>query len=253
MKKIIAFDVDDTLVKSKNPITDEMRDLLAELLKYYEVAIISGSRYEVFQTNIIEPLSTMAVDDLSHMHILPTCGTRYYTHKEPTIDWKLEYAEDFTEEQKKEIAEACERRAREAGLWPEEPYGEVIEDRLSQISMSLMGQKAPAEVKYEWYDKYKHEAYLLTEKIAEDLPDYEVRYGGTTTVDVTKKGVDKAYGMQKLLDFLGATKEDALFIGDRLEEGGNDYPVKAMGIDTIDVSGWEDTPHVVRGILGVTQ
>lgn len=252
MKKVIAFDVDDTLVKSKNPMTDEMRDLLAGLLEKFEVAIISGSRYEVFQVNIIEPLEGAAGDNLRHMHILPTCGTRYYTYDAVKADWNLEYAEDFTEEQKAEIIKACEQRAREFGLWPESPYGEVIEDRLSQISMSMLGQQAPAEEKYKWYDRYKGEAYRLTEKIADDLPDYEVRYGGTTTVDVTKKGVDKAYGMQKLLDALGLQKKDALFIGDRLEDGGNDFPVKAMGIDTIDVDGWETTPHVVRGILGVT-
>lgn len=253
VKKLIAFDVDDTLVKSKNPITDEMRDLLVRLLDSYQVAIISGSRYEIFQTNIIEPMSKVDGVKLENMHILPTCGTRYYTHQPGKINWTLEYAEDFTEEQKAEISEVCERRAREAGLWPENPYGEVIEDRLSQIAMSMLGQKAPAEEKYAWYDKNKQAAYALTEKIAEDLPDYEVRYGGTTTVDVTKKGVDKAYGMQRLLDSLGMTKEEALFIGDRLEDGGNDFPVKAMGVDTIDVSGWEDTPHVVRGILGVTE
>lgn len=253
MKKIIAFDVDDTLVKSKNPITDEMRDLLARLLEHYQVAIISGSRYEVFQTNIIEPLAAVSNVKLENMHILPTCGTRYYTHNSKSIDWTLEYAEDFTEEQKQEISEVCERRAREAGLWPDNPYGEVIEDRLSQIAMSMLGQLAPAEAKYAWYDKNKQVAHALTDKIAEDLPDYEVRYGGITTVDVTKKGIDKAYGMQRLLDALGCTKQEALFIGDRLEDGGNDFPVKAMGVDTIDVSGWEDTPHVVRGILGVTE
>lgn len=251
-KKVIAFDVDDTLVKSKNPLTDEMRDLLAQLLEKYEVAIISGSRYEIFQTNIIEPLAEVAGDSLKSMHILPTCGTRYYTYSGDAKNWNLEYAEDFTEEQKAEITEACERRAREFGLWPEQSYGEVIEDRLSQISMSMLGQQAPAEAKYEWYNEHKEEAYRLTEKIAEDLPGYEVRYGGTTTVDVTAKGIDKSYGMQKLLDTLNLGIADALFIGDRLEEGGNDYPVKAMGVDTIDVDGWETTPHVVRGILGVS-
>lgn len=251
-KKIIAFDVDDTLVKSKNPLTAEMRDLLAELLKKYEVAIISGSRYEIFQTNIIAPLAEVAGDDLKHMHILPTCGTRYYTYSGDVDNWNLEYAQDFTQEQKDKISEVCERLAREFGLWPEEPYGEVVEDRLSQIAMSLLGQQAPAEAKYEWYDKNKEAAYKLTEAIAAELPDFEVRYGGTTTVDITTKGVDKAYGMQNLLDALKCTKEEALFIGDRLEEGGNDYPVRAMGVDSIDVSGWEDTPHVVRGILGVS-
>jgi len=250
-KKLIAFDVDDTLVKSKNPVTDEMRDLLVELMRHFEVAIISGSRYEIFQTNIISPLSGIASDELRHMHVLPTCGTRYYTYQGDVENWKLEYAEDFTDEQKKEITEVCERQAKEAGLWPTNPYGEVIEDRLSQVSMSLLGQTAPAESKYEWFNINKHKAYTLTEKIAEELPNFEVRYGGTTTVDITAKGIDKAYGMQRLLDALDLKKSDALFIGDRLEEGGNDYPVRAMGVDCIDVDGWETTPYVIRGILGV--
>jgi len=253
MKKLIAFDVDDTLVKSKNPLTDEMRDLLAELLKHYEVAIISGSRFEVFQVNIIQPLAEVAGDDLRHMHIMPTCGTRYYTYDGDGENWNLHYAEDFTAEEKAQIIEVCERHAKATGLWPDSPFGEVIEDRLSQISMSLLGQLAPAEAKYEWYDAHKQEAYKLTETIAEELPDYEVRYGGTTTVDITKKGVDKAYGMQKLLDALRFSKEQALFIGDRLEEGGNDYPVRAISVDAIDVDGWQTTPYVVRGILGVTE
>ncbi|AHB42667.1 HAD hydrolase, family IIB [Candidatus Saccharibacteria bacterium RAAC3_TM7_1] len=251
-KRLIAFDVDDTLVKSKNPITDEMRDLLARLLEHYQVAIISGSRYEIFQTNIIEPLGSATAEELRNMHILPTCGTRYYTYQGDAANWRLEYAEDFTDEQKSKIAEVCERHAKAAGLWPADPYGEVIEDRLSQISMSLLGQKAPAEAKYEWFNRHKEDAYSLTEAIAEELPDFEVRYGGTTTVDITAKGIDKAYGMQKLLDALGMKKSDALFIGDRLEEGGNDYPVRAMGIDTIAVEGWETTPYVVRGILSVS-
>lgn len=253
MKKLIAFDVDDTLVKSKNPLTDEMRDLLAELLKHYEVAIISGSRYEVFQTNIIRPLAAVAGEDLQHMHIMPTCGTRYYTYSGDVENWNLLYAEDFSDAEKALITEVSERHARAMGLWPDNPFGEVIEDRLSQIAMSLLGQQAPAEAKYVWFDTYKHEAYKLAEAIGEELPDFEVRYGGTTTIDITKKGVDKAYGMQKLLDALNITKENALFIGDRLEDGGNDYPVKAMGVDTIDVDGWQTTPYVVRGILGVTE
>lgn len=251
MKKLISFDVDDTLVKSKNPVSDEMRDLLVKLLEKYQVAIISGSRYELFQVNIIQPLAEAGAN-FANMHILPTCGTRYYSYDAEKNDWNLNYADDLAEDEKAMIIEAAERRAKELGLWPEQPFGEVTEDRISQISMSLLGQQAPAEAKYEWFDAHKDEAYRLAELISEDIPDFSVRYGGTTTIDITKKGVDKAYGMQKLLDALSYTKEDALFIGDRLEEGGNDYPVKAMGVDTIDVDGWQTTPHVVRGILGVS-
>jgi phosphomannomutase len=76
-----------------------------------------------------------------------------------------------------------------------------------------------------------------------------VRVGGVTSIDVTKPGIDKAYGMDKLMELLQVGKDDLLFIGDRLQEGGNDYPVKAMGIDSLEVSRWEDTALVIEGIL----
>ncbi len=87
--------------------------------------------------------------------------------------------------------------------------------------------------------------------VAPLLPDFEVRAGGTTTIDITKKGIDKAYGMQKLIEQLGLSKEDVLFFGDKLQEGGNDYPVKAMGIDSLEVSDWQDTALALEAILHV--
>ena len=74
---------------------------------------------------------------------------------------------------------------------------------------------------------------------------------GFTTIDVTKPGIDKAYGMQKLMAMLGASKEEILFFGDKLTEGGNDYPVKAMGIDSLEVSRWQDTALALEAILHV--
>jgi len=84
---------------------------------------------------------------------------------------------------------------------------------------------------------------------ADRLPDLEVRSGGSTSIDVTRKGIDKAYGMRKLIDFLELSKDEVLFVGDRLDEGGNDYPVKAMGIDTVAVTRWQDTAEFVLGFL----
>jgi len=92
----------------------------------------------------------------------------------------------------------------------------------------------------------------IRDAVALLLPDLEVRTGGTTSVDVTMIGVDKAYGMRKLMEQMKITKKEILFIGDKLQEGGNDYPVKAMGIDTIEVERWEDTAYVLEGILAVS-
>jgi phosphomannomutase len=47
-----------------------------------------------------------------------------------------------------------------------------------------------------------------------------VRLGGTTSVDVTKPGIDKAYGIRKLRDTLGIAIEEMIFIGDALFPAG---------------------------------
>lgn len=250
-KKVIAFDLDDTLAITKSPISDRMGAILVDILEHYDVCIISGGKFEQFKKQVVDRLEAPA-HKLNRMHLMPTCGTRYYRYDELNESWKVQYAEDLTKEQKDEIAKVVEESAREVGLWAEKPYGEIIEDRGSQVTYSALGQQAPAEEKYEWAAKNEGPKQKLRELIAERLPDLEVRLGGTTSVDITRIGIDKAYGMQKLIEALDISKDEILFCGDKLEEGGNDYPVKAMGIDSIAVERWEDTAYVLEGVLGVT-
>jgi phosphomannomutase len=250
MKKVIAFDLDDTLVVSKAPLTDRMAESLVRILDKFQVCIISGGKFDIFRTNVIERLQ--ATDEqLTRLHLMPTCGTRYYRYDEVKKEWVQRYAEDLSAQEKKRIIEVSEKTTKDLNLWPANPYGEVIEDRDSQISVSLIGQLAPAEKKKEWADKYSDKRSALREKIAEQLPDFEVRSGGMTTIDITRIGIDKAYGMKKLAQELEISKDDILFFGDKLQEGGNDYPVKAMGIDSLEVSRWEDTALALEAILHV--
>ncbi len=251
-KKLIAFDLDDTLAISKAIISDRMAELFTKLLDKYHVCVISGGKIEQFHMQIVDRIDASA-EQLSHLHLMPTCGTRYYRYDVTNETWKLQYAEDLSPEQKKHIVEVLEQSAKEQGLWVEEPYGELIEDRNSQITYSVLGQQAPAEVKYAWAEKNAETKLKLRDVIAERLPDLEVRLGGTTSVDVTRIGIDKAYGIQKLMDELNIGTDDILYFGDKLQEGGNDYPVKALGIDSIEVEKWEDTAFALEGILGVTE
>jgi HAD superfamily hydrolase (TIGR01484 family) len=132
----------------------------------------------------------------------------------------------------------------------EQPYGEIIEDRGSQMTFSALGQQAPPEEKYAW-DPTGEKKLKLRNHVAPLVPDLEARVGGTTSVDVTLIGVDKAYGISKLIEMTGVTQDEILFVGDKLEEGGNDYPVKAMGIDTIAVEKWEDAALVIETLVKV--
>jgi phosphomannomutase len=250
-KQVIAFDLDDTLAVTKSPISDRMGELFVKLLDHYDVNIISGGKYEQFKLQVVDRIEATP-EQLARLHLMPTCGTQYYRYDEIKKEWQLQYAEDLTADEKKHIIAVSEKAAKDAGLWPEKPFGDVIEDRGSQVSISFLGQLAPAEAKYEWADKYSDRRLEVRSVIADELLDFEVRAGGSTTIDITRIGIDKAYGMQKLMEALSISKDDILFIGDKLQEGGNDYPVKAFGIDTIEVDRWEDTALVLEGILAVT-
>lgn len=258
MKKVIAFDLDNTLAESKSQIPDVMSEALGRLLQKYDVAIISGGRFEQFIKQVISRLSVSS-EEMGRIHIMPTCGTRYYRYEVVDDEWKMLYHNDLSEDQKKRIRAALEKGAKQLGMWEEKPYGEIIEDRGSQMTYSALGQDIGEMLgeegirrKYEWDPDMKMRNELR-DLIAPELDDLEVRVGGITSLDVTLPGVDKAYGMRKLMDALEISKEEILFIGDMLQEGGNDYPVKVMGIDTISVRDYRDTPFVVEGILGVTE
>lgn len=251
MKKVLAFDLDDTLAITKSPMSDRMSELLVELLPEFELCIISGGRFEQFQVQVIDRLHANP-HLLNRLHLMPTCGTRYYRYDELETEWVMQYAEDLTEEQKSDVIRVLESSAKQLGYWEESPAGNIIEDRGSQITFSALGQQATPEAKYAW-DPDGTKKAALRDLAAQSLPGLEVRAGGSTSIDVTREGIDKAYGMQKLIDVLDIAKEDILFFGDKLEEGGNDYPVKAMGVDTLAVEGWEDTANRLETILALVK
>jgi len=247
MKKILAFDLDDTLAITKSPISDRMAAVLSEVLENFDICIISGGKYELFQKQVISRLD-IGAQKLKRLHLMPTCGTRYYRFDESINDWALQYAEDLTDDEKTKIKVVLEEAAKQTGYWPENAAGEVIEDRDSQITYSGLGQGATPEAKYAW-DPDGAKRMAIRAVALEKIPELEIRLGGTTSIDVTRKGIDKAHGMQKLIDATGVTKSDILFFGDKLQEGGNDYPVKAFGIDSIEVTRWEDTANCLESIV----
>jgi HAD superfamily hydrolase (TIGR01484 family) len=256
MKKLIAFDLDGTLAPSKSLLDPTMADLLNQLLEHFEVLIISGGKYELFQRQVLTQI-TQDPGLLKKLHLMPTSGTRYYTYDEALNDWHLNYAEDFSPEQKQKIIAALTEGFEKSGFKPEKAYGEFIEDRDSQITLSVMGQEIVAQLgeeglklKEEW-DKDNAKKLAICKIVQPLIPEFEVRAAGVTSIDVTLPGVDKAYGMKKLMEATGIAKEDILFFGDKVVEGGNDLPVYEMGVDTIAIHNWQNTAQVLNGILHV--
>lgn len=244
MPKLVAFDLDDTLAPSKSPLPNPMREALLQLLAKRPVAIISGGQFAQFQEQVIRRLPES--DLLDDLHLMPTNGTRYYRHAEGA--WREVYAYELSIENRARCAEALEAEARALGLWEEHTWGPRIEDRGSQVTFSALGQEAPVDAKKAWDpDGAKRE--LLRERVQAHLPELDVHSGGSTSIDITKRGIDKAYGIRNLMEHLGLEASDILFVGDRLQPGGNDYPVIAVGVQTQPVEGWEETVEFVTALL----
>jgi phosphomannomutase len=177
---------------------------------------------------------------------MPTCGTQYYRFR--ANEWQQQYAENLTDEQKAAALAAVESEARRLGYWESDTWGPILEDRGSQITFSALGQAAPVDAKKAW-DPTGEKKNTLRAAVQQHLPDLEVRSGGSTSVDITRRGIDKAYGMSKLAELTGVPFGQMLFVGDRLDPDGNDFPVVALGIPTRAVDGWEDTAEVVEQFL----
>jgi len=256
MKKVIVFDLDGTLASSKSPASDRINDLITQLLGHFQICVISGGKFEQFEKQLLNNLHTEP-KSLTNLHLMPTCGTRYYKFDLDKKTWQKIYAEDFTDSEKKKIITVLSDTLDELGYLEDKTYGEIIEDRGSQITLATLGQDIVDQLgdegvrlKEAWDpdDKKKN---LIRDHATLRLEEFEVRVGGLTSVDVTKLGIDKAYGMGKLMKALDIKKSDILFFGDRLTEGGNDYPVKAMGIDSIEVSHWQDTAKILEAIVSI--
>jgi HAD superfamily hydrolase (TIGR01484 family) len=244
--RLIAFDLDDTLAPSKSPLPQAMSDVLIRVLERVPVAIISGGQIEQFRTQVVAHLTGAGDEALSRLYLMPVTGTQYYRHVDG--EWRQEYADNLSDDEKKQALTALEDKAREFGFWETETWGPILEDRGSQITFSALGQAAPVAAKKAW-DPTGAKKNKLAAAVQELVPGLSVRSGGSTSVDITRQGIDKGYALGRLADVSGIPIRDMLFVGDRLDPDGNDYPVVRTGVATHAVTGWEDTVSYLEELL----
>lgn len=254
-KKLIIFDLDGTLTKSKAPMDAKMATLLNKLLEKKRVAVIGGGRYKQFDDQFIQKLKTPK-SLLKHLFLFPTTSTTFYRFLKGK--WHLVYADYFNQTQKKKIMGAFHIAFQKHGYKPPaKPYGEIIEDRGSQITFSAIGQDPPKSkkrykkylaAKEKWNKKQDIRPQMM-KTMQKHLPGFEVKRGGLTSIDVTKKGIDKAYGVRQIKKALGIQIKDMLFIGDALYPGGNDYAARKTGVECIQISGPEETGKIIQSLI----
>lgn len=244
MKKLLIFDLDGTLAESKCPLSLEMAEILEEALGTFSIAVISGGNYPQFQKQFLSNLPLLG-EQLKKLYLFPTCATSFYNY---TDQWVRVYSEELSVEQRAHILDSFNKMFQEVSFIPNGNYGPMLEDRLTQITFSALGQDAPVHLKKKW-DPHHLKRLAMIDVLKKYLPDVEIRTGGSTSIDVTQKDIDKAYGIKQIEKYLGFQKDEMVFIGDALFDGGNDAPVKRTGVECLETTGPDQTVRIIRRLL----
>ena len=245
-KQVCVFDVDGTLTASKTDITQETATLICALMEIKKVAFLAGGTYQQMKTQCVDKLPCIKNKKcLPYLLLFPLSAGSMYRCLDN--EWKQVYALNFTQDEKRIVMEAIPRALTDIGYKnPPQIYGETIEDRSAQITFSALGQKAPVEVKKHWHNT-KDSRLQLVKALRTYLPDFIIRAGGLTSVDILK--VDKSYGIKKIQEVFQVDIPDIIFVGDALYEGGNDYDVLKTGIDAVPVADYLETRSVLTHLL----
>ena len=248
MKQLIAFDLDGTLAESKQPMTDEMAGALSALLALAQVAVISGGDWPQFETQVVSRFPPTA--DLSRLWIMPTTGAKLYRFADSR--WLPLANDDFSEPEKLIIRDAIHRAIGHAGLIEGRLWGAQVEDRGTQFTFSGLGQQAPLEAKKRWDPDFAKRKALQAE-LVKALPHLSINIGGSTSLDITRYGIDKGYALRRLAEQSGVPLAKMLFVGDAVYPGGNDFPAREAGVDTVAVRDVIETLTVITTVTLLLQ
>lgn len=246
-KKIIIFDLDGTLTKSKSDLDKGMASLISKLLQTRYVAVTSGCSFEQFKTQFLSKLSRTT--NLRNLFLFPTCSASGYYYDQKRRCFSMAYTNTLSEQDVKKIIRSFEAAFTEVGyVQPGKTYGPVFENRGSQVTFSALGQRAPLHLKQKW-DPTQKKRLRIRRVLNRLLSDHEIAIGGSTSIDVTRKGVNKTLCVKKLKDQLKVERKNMLFVGDALFRGGNDYIMRSTGIRCISVSNPSETKVLIRRII----
>ncbi len=252
-KKLIVFDLDGTLTKTKSDMESDMSHALTSLLEVRQIAIIGGGSYQQFKKQFLKNFKCPP-SLLSKLYLFPTTATSFYRYDG---GWKKVYGFELSKKERAHIKKAFKEVLAEIHyVPPKKIYGKVLEDRGSQITFSALGQDVVealgtkgVRLKEQWTREHTPLKLKIARLVQRRLPHFEVRAAGFTSIDVVKKGIDKAYGLRQIEKNLRLKISEMLFLGDAIFPGGNDYAVVKSHVDYVKVKGPAETKRVIKYII----
>ncbi len=241
------FDLDDTLAESFRPPTSGMVTKLRTLLDLMPIAIMTAAGFARIENQFLSELADSSF--ISRLYVFPNSTAECYVYKNKA--WEIAYSESLTKDERLSITEAIRESIAETETFPAHPkYEPMIIDRDAQIAFAALGLDASLEEKQSW-DPDKAKRKKLVTVLEKKIPQFEILMGGMTTIDITRKNVNKAYGVRWLSERLGIPTSEMLYVGDALYPGGNDEVVIATGIQTRSVTGPDKTQIVIDELVKV--
>ena len=239
-KKVIIADVDDTICDSCQVISEEMAEQIARMIQGgYQFAFISGTKSQDLQNMISSRLK-------EKHHLLATTGTNYVIVEGDAV--KVAYNYSFSPEEKREVIASLRKLVLQFNVKSLTTEEDQLQDRDSQITLSAIGRNAPSDLKAAYDpDGAKRKGWIKFLKEYLDENKYDIKIGGTTSIDVTRKGLDKEWGIKAFAQHHNISLDNILFFGDKLHPEGNDFPATKI-VDCIAVKSPKDTLQQLRAL-----
>lgn len=244
MPDAVMFDLDDTLAESFQPPSERVLEKLFTLAERKPVAIISGAAFARIERDVLKRAPHKA--DASNFYVLSDNGARCDAWKGDR--WETAYSFPLDASEREGIAHAIGETVAETNIFSGKEGEYRIIDRNTSVAFAALEDGATKTKKSAWDPEFVKRP-KLAEILRTKLLGYEVLIGGKTTIDIVRKGISKAYGVEWLSKELGILAKDMLFIGDAFYEGGNDASVIPTGIQTHATSGPEETEKMIDEML----
>ncbi len=242
----VIFDMDGTLTESFVPPAQSVLDDLVKLAHRIPIAIMSGASFDRIQRDVLQ---RMQGSDTTRLYVFSDGGAQ--SHMWQNGAWHEMYNYILAPQDRRIITDAIREAATECDLFAGEPDTSRILDRETSVAWTALKGDVTPHQKREW-DKNGEKLPKLLAAMRKRLSDFEVLIGGKTTIDVTRKGITKAFGVEWLAKDLSLEPKNMLFIGDGFMEGGNDAIVIPTGIQTTETSGPEETLEIIADLLEST-
>lgn len=229
MNKLVFFDVDGTLVTYKNELLDSTKQAIQDLKAKGHMPIISTGRPPKMLEPIAEELAIDNYISLNGQHIVIE-GETIYSNPIPTaaLDDLIQASYDFGDRtfvltEDKVIGNSFMSDMLEDSEFLTEVYTHMMDMPIDLTNRVFkhMTDKPLTQEKYA--DENILTAFINTEEANDDLyrghfPDLHFTRATPMLSEVIMKGIHKATGISKIIEYLGKTIQDTIAFGDGLND-----------------------------------